>query len=266
MTTTTPDGETAQLTADVAVFHQDTDGVLWVLVIERGYAPYAGHLALPGGFLEPGEASIEAAYRELTEETSIGLRPLVESGRCSRLVKIGVYDTPGRDPRGRVSTTAYAVVVDEPMTPEAADDAAAASWKRVDDVLAGALAFDHAEILADAVEAIRPHLAGSDLAGDSDQVRELYRERAHLVAVLAAQFPARIAYNDPREPTLPVLYLDTTAGQVSYHLNPEDVALFGHVPVVDGDISSAVWDRHNKATALQRLRQLAQLETREANQ
>lgn len=77
--TATHPGETAQLTADVAVFHQDDDGVLHVLVVERGHEPYSGHRALPGGFLDPGEASADAAFRELVEETSIGLRPLVEN-------------------------------------------------------------------------------------------------------------------------------------------------------------------------------------------
>lgn len=264
--TATHPGETAQLTADVAVFHQDPDGVLHVLVVERGHEPYAGRRALPGGFLNPGEASADAARRELVEETSIGLRPLVENGQCTELVKVGTYDTPGRDPRGRVSTTAYAVAVDHPMNPVAADDAAAAEWVRVDDLLAApdALAFDHAEILTDAVEAIRQKLAGTDLSADSAEVRELYRERAHLVAVLAALYPARIAYNDPREPALPVLYLHTKAGQVSYHLNPDDLDLFGHVPVVDGERSVfTAWDGHDKATALQRLRRLVQLKAPE---
>lgn len=105
--------------------------------------------------------------------------------------------------------------------------------------------------------------AGAGPAGDSDQVRQLYRERAHLIsalvrrAVLDVGRDAVIAYNDPNEPRLPVLYADTDAGQVSWHINPEDLPLFAAVPVVDPGDSRARWDGHDKQTALTRLRTLA---------
>jgi hypothetical protein len=64
--------------------------------------------------------------------------------------------------------------------------------------------------------------------GDSD----LYRERAHLVALLATHYPSVLSYNDPREPDWPVIYVDTPEGHLSWHIAPSDLDLFGHVPVV----------------------------------
>lgn len=109
---------------------------------------------------------------------------------------------------------------------------------------------------------------GTDLAADDEQVRGLYRERAHLVtalvrlAALDAGHPAVIAYNDPREPMLPVLYVHTAAGQISWHLNPEHLLLFAAVPVVEPDDPRARWDGHDKDTALARLLALAAGATR----
>ena len=50
------------LTADVIAltFHQ---GALKVLMIERAHAPFEGHWALPGGFVDEGESPREAAAR-----------------------------------------------------------------------------------------------------------------------------------------------------------------------------------------------------------
>jgi 8-oxo-dGTP diphosphatase len=42
-----------------------------VLLVERGKAPNAGAWSLPGGSVEPGERSAEAARREVAEETGL---------------------------------------------------------------------------------------------------------------------------------------------------------------------------------------------------
>ena len=104
-------------------------------------------------------------------------------------------------------------------------------------------------------------MTGTDLSSDSDQTRALYRERAHLVAVLAARYTARLARNDEHEPELVVLYVHTPAGQVTWHVHPDDLDLFGHVPWADGDTSVfTVFDGHDKPEALERLRRLVELE------
>ncbi|MDL5198685.1 NUDIX hydrolase [Streptomyces sp. ALI-76-A] len=115
-----------------------------VLLIERGWPPYAGQLALPGGYVDPGETSRAAAARELREET--GVRIAEED-----LVLVGVYDHPDRDPRGRFVSVAYMATVPDGTTARAGDDAAAVRWAPLApprDALA--LAFDHSQIVADA--------------------------------------------------------------------------------------------------------------------
>lgn len=101
-------------------------------------------------------------------------------------------------------------------------------------------------------------MTGTDLTADTEQVRGLYRERAHLLAALTGLWPAVIAYNDPDEPDLPVLYIDSPAGQLSYHLHPDDlVPLFERVPRVAADDIRAAWDGSTKADVHQRLKLIA---------
>ena len=132
-----------------------------VLLIKRGNHPCLGKWALPGGFSEEGERIEETAARELLEETGIHM-PVAD------LVLIGVYSKPGRDPRGWTVSAAYLAFVDlEKVKPKAGDDAADARWydivKKDGDILLrndeieitlDDLAFDHKDILLDAIEKI----------------------------------------------------------------------------------------------------------------
>ncbi|MFE7429056.1 NUDIX domain-containing protein [Streptomyces sp. NPDC057545] len=142
--------ETIRYTADVITMRPDGS----VLLIERGWDPYEGHWALPGGHVDPGETSREAAARELLEETGVRVDP-------AHLRQIGVYDAPGRDPRGRYVTVAYTVTVPADTIARAGDDARAAGWWSRDAL--PPLAFDHADILAAA--RVRP--PASDSEGDA---------------------------------------------------------------------------------------------------
>lgn len=129
--------ENVRYTADVVCIRGES-----VLLIERGWDPHRGLLALPGGHVDPGETSLAAAVRELWEETGVRVAP-------ATLTLVGLYDAPGRDPRGRYVTAAYVVDVPEDTKAVAGDDAAAVRWVPLAD-LPGALAFDHGQILADA--------------------------------------------------------------------------------------------------------------------
>ena len=138
--------ETIRLTADVVLFSHDETGQPYVLLIKRRWDPYAGHWALPGGHVDPGEDTEDAARRELAEETGL------TEWQHDALTLVDAYATVGRDPRGRYVTFAYVANAENLPTPTAADDAAEAGWLPVRDVLADGfpLAFDHARIIGDA--------------------------------------------------------------------------------------------------------------------
>jgi 8-oxo-dGTP diphosphatase len=123
------------LAADCVVF--DPQGRL--LLIRRGNPPFQGQYALPGGFVEYGETTAQAAARELAEETGL---------RADELTMVGVYSNPARDPRQHVVSIAYLVRVAD-YVPRAGDDASHAAF--VADWQRETLAFDHNRIVSDAL-------------------------------------------------------------------------------------------------------------------
>ncbi|WP_280410711.1 hypothetical protein [Nocardia asiatica] len=81
----------------------------------------------------------------------------------------------------------------------------------------------------------------------------IYRERAHLVAHLAAIYPA-VVWVDPDEPDWPVVAVELSTGQAAWHIAPADMHLFAHVPRGenrwDGHSTSEKYDRIDEATRL----------------
>lgn len=159
--------ETAFLTVDVVAL-AETGGQRFVLLIERAHPPHTGQWALPGGHLDRGEDFQDAARRELAEETGL---------RTAELEQVGFYGAPGRDPRGRYVSVAYLARLDYLPAPTAGDDAAAARWLPVTQVLnrPEQLAFDHAAMLTDALALIdRPatYTANTTVSGNA-QVGEV---------------------------------------------------------------------------------------------
>ncbi|MBC7299436.1 NUDIX domain-containing protein [Nocardia salmonicida] len=137
--------ENVHLAADVVLLAEHpTTGALHVLLIERGKDPFQGRWALPGGHVDSRETFQAAAFRELTEDTGIDI---------AQLEQVGVYDDPERDPRGRYIGVAFVAVLDHMPTPTAGDDARTAEWVMASNALrqSDRLAFDHAQILADAM-------------------------------------------------------------------------------------------------------------------
>ncbi|MFE2710642.1 hypothetical protein ACFXKI_01275 [Streptomyces mirabilis] len=89
---------------------------------------------------------------------------------------------------------------------------------------------------------------------------DVYRERAHLVAHLAALFPSTIGYHDAEAPEWAVVVVDLPTGQASWHVAPDDMDLFKAVP--RSEINT--WDGHTTEEKYARLdahtRALAQKE------
>ena len=133
--------KTPLLTTDCAIF--DPRG--YVLLIRRKHPPFAGDYALPGGFVELGETVEAACAREVREETGV---------EVGTLQLIGVYSTPGRDPRGHTVSIAFATRLPIEVDARAGSDAASAEW--IEDWRKVVLAFDHAKILEDAARSVMP--------------------------------------------------------------------------------------------------------------
>ena len=145
------------VTVDVVILTMSA-AKLHVLLISRGEEPFKGMWAIPGGFKRPNETLDEAAKRELAEETGVDAARL--------LTQFGAYGDPGRDPRLNVVTVAYLAVLRDVGDVVAGSDAAVAALVPVSDALNGRidLAFDHQQILRDAIERARIELEVSGIA------------------------------------------------------------------------------------------------------
>jgi 8-oxo-dGTP diphosphatase len=145
------------VTVDVVILTM-SEGLLHVLLVCRGEAPFEGMWAIPGGFKRPTETLDEAAKRELAEETGVAVPSL--------LTQFGAYGDPERDPRMNVVTIAYLAVARDVGPVEGGTDAAAAALIPVSAVLNGKidLAFDHLRIVRDAVERVRVELELTGIA------------------------------------------------------------------------------------------------------
>jgi 8-oxo-dGTP diphosphatase len=107
-----------------------------VVLVRRRYPPPGW--ALPGGFVDQGETLEAAAVREAREETGLEVR--LED-------LLYVYSDPRRDPRRHTVSAVFLGRADgEPKGADDAEEARAFDWT----ALPAPLAFDHAEILADA--------------------------------------------------------------------------------------------------------------------
>lgn len=104
-----------------------------VLLAQRSKSPDRGLWGFPGGHVEPGETALEAARRELREETGL------EARAVEYLTNVDVIR---RDESGKVIVhyLLAAVLCADPLgTPRPDDDAMDVAWFPVEDVRAGAL-------------------------------------------------------------------------------------------------------------------------------
>jgi ADP-ribose pyrophosphatase YjhB (NUDIX family) len=105
-----------------------------IVLIERRNPP-AGW-ALPGGFADYGESYEQAAVREAKEETGLDV---------TLIRQFHTYSNPDRDQRLHTASTVF--IATAAGVPQGLDDALQAKVFQRDNL--PALAFDHAQILAD---------------------------------------------------------------------------------------------------------------------
>ena len=122
-----------------AVIQDDNQNII---LVKRRYAPYKDKYALPGGFIKYNEDPKQAIIREVREETNLAVK--VTS-------KIGTYDQKGRDPRGKIVSTAFKCrpVKGISMIQEG-DDALRVEIIPIEQLKNIDFAFDHNQILRDA--------------------------------------------------------------------------------------------------------------------
>lgn len=128
------------LTVDSVIVKKTVAGFS-LLLIKRANEPFKNDWALPGGFVDSNEDLMDAAIRELSEETSI---------KTEKLEQIGAFGKPFRDPRNHVVSIAYFGIVPDDTIGIAADDAKEVGWFPIKEL--PKLAFDHEEIVTLALQ------------------------------------------------------------------------------------------------------------------
>lgn len=128
------------VTVDVVLFRKMNNSYE-TLLIQRLNDPFKLYWALPGGFVDEHEELETAAKRELFEETDIQL---------FQVKQLKAYGNPNRDPRHHTISVAFIGEIDSLAEAKAKDDAKAVKWFNIEEL--PVLAFDHAEIIRDAIE------------------------------------------------------------------------------------------------------------------
>jgi len=148
------------VTVDVVIFtvgkSAEEHDCLQVLLVRRPGTdgePFAGHWALPGGFVDVVlDADLRScALRKLREKTSV---------ETPYLEQLGSWGGRLRDPRGWSATHVYfALLPLQGLNPRKGGNAEELGWFPIDRdgnlPSSQSMAFDHAEILAAAIERLR---------------------------------------------------------------------------------------------------------------
>ena len=144
---------TPLLAVDAVILFQDG-----IVLIKRDNPPFAGSYALPGGFVEVGETVEAAVVREAGEETGlvIELQGLV-----------GIYSNPARDPRGHVVSAAFLAKGSGVLL--AGSDARFAKVFPLESL--PPLAFDHDEIIRDALSLAKAKFEKSQVSVTNNQIK-----------------------------------------------------------------------------------------------
>lgn len=190
-------------------YRKNPKSELSVLLVKRGVHPFLHKWALPGGFLRADETIEECAMREIIEETNVTPAALMPSV---------VNSKADRDPRGRIISHSFICIISEDtVNAVGGHDAMEAEWfdlsfekegdcfklhlsnenETISAILKeksrafgrvyfetvenGGLAFDHAELIAAALSALR------EKAKDYDVIFDFLPEKFTLTALQKVQ-------------------------------------------------------------------------------
>jgi 8-oxo-dGTP diphosphatase len=136
--------QTFNLTVDAVIFCKENQ-YTYVLLIKRKNEPFENQWALPGGFIDVDELIVEACRRELKEETGLDLT-------ADHFQFLNYYDAQNRDPRSRTISFGFFAEIEKCQNVYGEDDAVEARWFHLQNL--PKLAFDHSDIIQDAVKLI----------------------------------------------------------------------------------------------------------------
>ncbi len=126
-------------------------GVLCVRLVQVREGAFAGRWACPGSLVAADESLEEVAWREVG----------VERGSAVYLEQLGTFGEIGRDPRGRVVSTAYLVLVGD--ADSIGDSPRYDDWRWCAVGELPQLAYDHTAMVADAVARLRAKLGYTNI-------------------------------------------------------------------------------------------------------
>lgn len=118
-----------------------------ILLVQRDLQPGKGLWALPGGHIDPGETSLQAAIRELYEEAGLDMPKGAMQGR---LRERKVFDHPERSEKGWVRTEAFVFELQDRAQMEkvkSGSDAAQARWVPITEITPDTMFEDHFDII-----------------------------------------------------------------------------------------------------------------------
>ncbi|MCT0017718.1 NUDIX hydrolase [Lactococcus lactis subsp. lactis] len=138
--------EKPTLSIDNVIFGYDIkSNQLKILLHKRTSHPYKGFSSLIGGFVKPNESARQAAFRSISEKTTLTLKE-------RQLWQIKTFTEPKRDPRGWIISVVYAAFLYPFKT-----KIPGAIWVDLEQ-LPKVLAFDHQQMIQAAVKRIQENL------------------------------------------------------------------------------------------------------------
>ena len=154
-------------------------GVVW---IERAKPPSLGRWALPGGRIEPGEEPLEAARREVLEETEL----VVTGGLHLAVLEEHFEDAAGRH---LYTVEVHAVLFDDPGdAPVAADGVSEDELKRIKAQLIAGQVFERDSIYFQAMQIGSMEIGGYPHRSIEVMLKKLQAVTAAEVQAVAKKF------------------------------------------------------------------------------